>query len=258
MQETRAVWNNRGEKAEKGGERVNNWWKRWTALLLCCYLAPLGLERCAPAAVPAGGAAVPKLVALTFDDGPRRSTTTALLDGLAQRGAKATFFLIGERLAGNEALVRRMDDEGHQIGIHSTTHRALTGLDESRFRAEVDDTRTRLKEILGHNDFLLRPPYGFVDGGVKARAGCPIILWSVDTEDWKVMDVCREVETAVENARDGDIILFHDIYAESVEAALTVVDKLRAQGFYCVTVEELFRAKGIGMTAGAVYRRAAD
>lgn len=236
---------------------MNGMWKKAAALLLCCYLAPLGLELAAPAAVPAAGVAEPKLVALTFDDGPRRSTTTALLDGLARRGAEATFFLIGERLEGNEELVRRMDAEGHQIGIHSTTHRALSGLSEGQFRAEVDDTRVRLKEILGHNDFLLRPPYGFVDANVKKWAGCPIILWSVDTEDWKDKNVCRAASVA-EQARDGDVILFHDIYPESVEAALKTVDALHEQGFYFVTVEELFRAKGIELKAGAVYRKAED
>ncbi|MGN0968233.1 MAG: polysaccharide deacetylase family protein, partial [Oscillospiraceae bacterium] len=157
------------------------------ALLALALLLSLGLGGFAAyagshRAVSADAAAVvqenPPLIALTFDDGPRRATTTELLDGLSQRGVKATFFLIGEQLAGNEDIVRRMDEEGHQIGIHTYDHVRLTGLNRADFDAQVDRTRQLLKNILGHNDFLLRPPYGMYDAGVQAMAGCPIILWS--------------------------------------------------------------------------------
>ena len=104
--------------------------------------------------VPAGQ----KLIALTFDDGPRRSTTTRLLDGLSERGVKATFFLIGAQIENNGDVVRRMDEEGHQVGIHTFDHVRLTGLRKVAFDAQVDRTRQLLTNILGHNDFLLRPP----------------------------------------------------------------------------------------------------
>lgn len=194
-----------------------------------------------------------KLIALTFDDGPRRSTTAALLDGLARRGVPATFFLIGEQVPGSEDLLRRMEAEGHQIGIHSYTHARLTALNDADFAAEVDRTRTVLKNALGHNDFFLRPPYGMIDAGVKRRAGAPILLWSVDPEDWRDRDTEREVAFVLSRARDGDIILFHDIYPESVEASLRVVDALHERGFYFLTVSELFAAKGIPLERGKVY-----
>jgi peptidoglycan/xylan/chitin deacetylase (PgdA/CDA1 family) len=195
----------------------------------------------------------PKLIALTFDDGPRRSTTTALLDGLAQRGVKATFFLIGSQLENNEDLVCRMEQEGHQIGIHTFDHKKLTDLSRTDFDRQVDRTRQRLKEILGHNDFLLRPPYGMTDARVKAWAGCPIILWSIDPEDWGDQNTAREVSLIVKEAQDGSIILLHDIFPASVEAALQVVDQLHQEGYLFVTIDQLFAARNIPLETGEVY-----
>ena len=168
--------------------------------------------------VPAGQ----KLIALTFDDGPRRSTTTRLLDGLSERGVKATFFLIGAQIENNGDVVRRMDE-------------AL------------------LKSTLGHNDFLLRPPYGMLDESVKAWAGCPIILWSIDPEDWRDQNTDRVVREVVAGARDGGIILMHDIFPESVDAALQIVDQLHQQGYLFCTVDELFAARGLPLEAGEMY-----
>lgn len=194
-----------------------------------------------------------KLIALTFDDGPRRSTTTALLDGLAERGVKATFFLIGAQVEANRDVVRRMDREGHQIGIHTFDHVQLTDLNRADFDAQVEKTRSVLKETLDHNDFLLRPPYGILDESVKAWAGCPIILWSIDPEDWRDQNTDRVIQEVVSQARDGGIILMHDIFPESVEAALAIVDQLHAQGYWFCTIDELFAARGISLEAGKSY-----
>ena len=196
--------------------------------------------------VPAGQ----KLIALTFDDGPRRSTTTRLLDGLSERGVKATFFLIGAQIENNGDVVRRMDEEGHQIGIHTFDHVKLTDLSRTDFDAQVETTRALLKSTLGHNDFLLRPPYGMLDESVKAWAGCPIILWSIDPEDWRDQNTDRVVREVVAGARDGGIILMHDIFPESVDAALQIVDQLHQQGYLFCTVDELFAARGLPLEAG--------
>lgn len=214
-----------------------------------------------PPAVPADAAGPqleaetdgPKLIALTFDDGPRRATTTRLLDGLAERGVRATFFLIGCQIEGNEDVVCRMDQEGHQIGIHTFDHVKLTGLNRADFDAQVEKTRALLKGTLGHNDFLLRPPYGMLDEGVKAQAGCPILLWSIDPEDWRDRNTAREVEEVVSQARDGAIILMHDIFPESVDAALQVVDRLHGEGYLFCTIDELFDARGIPLESGESY-----
>ena len=201
-------------------------------------------------------AAGQKLIALTFDDGPRRSTTTALLDGLAQRGVRATFFLIGAQIENNEDLILRMDAEGHQIGIHTFDHVQLTGLSKADFDAQVEATRTLLTGLLGHNGFLLRPPYGLTDEAARINAGCPIILWSIDPEDWGDQNAPREVEHVVSHARDGAIILMHDIFPASVEAALEIVDRLHGQGYLFVTVEELFAARHIALEPGETYSQA--
>lgn len=193
--------------------------------------------------VPAGQ----KLIALTFDDGPRRSTTTRLLDGLSERGVKATFFLIGAQIENNGDVVRRMDEEGHQVGIHTFDHVKLTDLSRTDFDAQVETTRALLKSTLGHNDFLLRPPYGMLDESVKAWAGCPIILWSIDPEDWRDQNTDRVVREVVAGARDGGIILMHDIFPESVDAALQIVDQLHQQGYLFCTVDELFAARGLSL-----------
>jgi len=212
------------------------WRKLW---LFCALLASLALLFPDPEAIPADSPvqAQSPLVALTFDDGPRRSTTTALLDGLAQRGVQATFFLIGEQVPGCEDLLQRMDIEGHQLGIHTYTHVPLAALSDEDFAEQVDKSRELLKAVVGHNDFLLRPPYGMVDEGVECRAGCPIILWSVDPTDWDDKNTERIVNEVVSTVQDGDIILLHDIYQTSVDAALQIVDRLHERGFLFVTVD---------------------
>jgi peptidoglycan/xylan/chitin deacetylase (PgdA/CDA1 family) len=229
------------------------------ALFLVC-LAVFGAVSPREDAVAADAQAAveqtPPLIALTFDDGPRPATTAQLLDGLSQRGVQATFFLIGEQLPGNEELVRRMAQEGHQIGIHTYDHVMLTGLNQTDFDAQVARTRQLLCSILGYDDFVLRPPYGLCDEGVRAMAGCPIILWSIDPEDWGDKNTQREVEQIVREARDGSIILLHDIYPTSVDAALQVIDQLHQQGFLFVTVDELFAARGVELQPGQVYRSA--
>ena len=229
------------------------------ALVLLLLTAWAAAPWVAAASVPAAAwtaAETPKLIALTFDDGPRRSTTTALLDGLEARGVRATFFLIGKQLDHNEDLIRRMDAQGHQIGIHTYDHVSLTGLSRADFDAQVALTRQKLMAILGHDGFLLRPPYGAVDEAVRKNAGCPIILWSIDPEDWGDQNAPREVEHVVSQARDGAIILMHDIFPASVEAALEIVDRLHAQGYLFVTVEELFAARHIALEPGETYSQA--
>lgn len=226
------------------------------ALLLSFGWAARDRDAVVPVDVPAQIEDETPLIALTFDDGPRRDTTTKLLDGLAERGVPATFFLVGEQLIGNEDVVRRMDAEGHQIGIHTYDHVLLTGLNQADFDEQVDKMRQMLKNILGHNDFLLRPPYGLYDEGVQAKAQCPIILWSIDPEDWGDKNVDRIVRHITDNAADGAIVLLHDIYPTSVEAALRAVDELHARGYMFVTVDQLFGDRGIELESGVVYRNA--
>ena len=232
-------------------------WVSWLLLVVFFMLA-------VPAAVPETGTAASApaqmekadmpVVALTFDDGPRASTTGRLLDELALREVPATFFLLGHRISGNEDLIRRMAAEGHQIGVHTFDHVEITGLSREDFDLQVGRTRSLLWDILGEGDFWLRPPYGITDAAARQWADSPVILWSVDPEDWKDHDVGRIVAGVTEHVEDGDIILMHDIYDSTVDAAVQAVDVLLSRGYCFVTVEELLERNGVEIQNGVCYR----
>lgn len=197
----------------------------------------------------------PPLVALTFDDGPRSSTTGPLLDGLELREVPATFFLVGNRIPGNEDLVRRMAAEGHQIGLHTYDHVKLNGLSQSAFDLQVGRTRALITDLLGEGNYWLRPPYGLIDRHAESWCGGPVILWSVDPEDWKDDNIDRVVSAVVDHVSDGDIILLHDLFPSSAQAALLIVDELTARGYCFVTVEQLMQERGVAPEAGVHYRK---
>ena len=207
-----------------------------------------------PAARPAAAAAERGYLALTFDDGPRRETTTLLLDGLAQRGVHATFFIVGTRVEGREDILLRMAAEGHQIGLHTQNHKVLADLSEAELAVEVEGLAETLTNLVGEREFMLRPPYGMTGKTLLNWTKRPIILWSVDPEDWSDHDVERQAAAILDKVKDGDIILLHDIYHASVETALRVVDTLLAEGYCFVTVEELFAIRGVEPELGKEYR----
>ncbi|EGJ46404.1 hypothetical protein HMPREF0866_01424 [Ruminococcaceae bacterium D16] len=222
-------------------------------LLVMCFV--LALTPVGEPVQSAGGEAeveVP-VVALTFDDGPRADTTGWLLEQLELREVPATFFMVGSRIPGNEELIRQMKEQGCQIGVHTYDHVDVTGLSQTDFDLQIGKTRTLLREILGEGNYWLRPPYGFVDQGVRTWSDGPIILWSVDPEDWKDHDVERIVASVVERVEDGDVILMHDIYQSSAEAAIRIVDALEEKGFCFVTVEQLMARQGIAPEAGVIF-----
>lgn len=227
--------------------------KRWFILL--CAAALLWVvsrpQDTQPTAAPVSLTA--PCVALTFDDGPRADTTGRLLEGLASRGAKATFFVIGEQISGNEELLLRMAEDGHQIGSHTYSHIRLQGAAESTVIEEVGKTEVLLTELLGEGDYWLRPPYGLVDDNTYRLVDTPMIYWSLDPEDWKVLDTDTVVERILEKVDNGDIILLHDFYPTSVDAALQVVDTLQRQGYQFVTVRELFERFGTDPQPGVLY-----
>lgn len=233
----------------------------WPVLLPALFLMLLGAP--APeAALPAGGGGLvtlpdsPPMVALTFDDGPLTRTTSRLLDGLALREVQATFFLVGDRLEGTAPLVQRMAREGHQIGMHSYDHVCMRALSRSDFDKQMEQSRALLVSLVGEGDYWLRPPYGLIDDSVRKWAGCPIVLWSVDPEDWKDQNTQRIVDSVLSHVQDGSIILLHDIYDTSVDAALAIVDALSSQGYCFATVQQLLEAKGITPVAGELYSSA--
>lgn len=221
-----------------------------TALMLCFFQFK-DSRAVAVSAAPA----LRRCIALTFDDGPSPQTTAALLDGLKERGAHATFFLIGEQIAGNEAIVRRMKDEGHQIGNHSFTHARLDAADAAAL-GEIQKTDNALRDVLGDGSYWIRPPWGFASEALKSAVTVPLIFWTLDTMDWSVRSKDLVAHHIIENVRTGDIVLLHDLYDTSADAALQVIDVLGAQGYEFVTLEELFACSGVAPQAGHFYLRA--
>lgn len=236
--------------------------------MFCCATALLSLEQSdfsnsallSPDIAVTGSATVtieteesPPVVALTFDDGPLRSTTIELLDGLALREVPATFFLVGERIEGNEDIILRMDEEGHQIGLHSYDHIYLQDLSRADFDLQVAKPRAILSNLLPDEEFWLRPPYGIFDRATELWAGAPIILWSLDPEDWKYQDAQYIAGVVLDKAEDGDIILLHDIYPTTVEATFLIIDGLLQRGFEFATVAQLLTLKGVEAVDGEIY-----
>lgn len=217
-----------------------------TGLALWVFAGEEALPVDAAAELPAEA----KYIALTFDDGPRRDTTGKLLDGLRERGASATFFLVGEEIAGKEDLVERMAAEGHQVGNHTWSHVRLANPETAG--QEIRMTEAALEELLGEKNYWLRPPYGLIGEGVET--GVPLVKWSVDPRDWESRNTAQVVRAVLRDAGPNAIILLHDIYPTSVEAALQIVDALEEEGYWFVTVEELLRLNGVEPQAGVMYR----
>lgn len=229
---------------------------RKTGLILAAALLTAALCYTEEAVLPVeGGAELPageKYVALTFDDGPKRGTTDRLLDGLKERNVQATFFLIGQQIEDNADLVARMREEGHQVGNHTWSHQRLDGATADEAAQEVARTEAALEALLGGGKYWLRPPYGQLNEHMEA--GVPLVKWSVDPRDWESRDVGKVTNAVLENVKPGSIILLHDIYPTSVDAALRIVDRLEEDGYWFVTVEELLRLNGVEPEAGTMYR----
>lgn len=193
-----------------------------------------------------------KCVALTFDDGPGPKTDQ-LLDMLKQADALATFFVVGPNAERRPKTLVRMLAEGHEIGNHTWNHRVLTSLAPGGLTQEIGGTVAAVKEATGVAPTLMRPPYGATNAKVKAAAEVPVILWDVDTLDWKVRDAKKVVANAVRDTKPGSIVLLHDIHSSTVEAVPAILRKLDAQGFHFVTVSQLLASAK--PADGAVYMR---
>ena len=182
-------------------------------------------------------------IAMTFDDGPSAENTPRLLEMLKQRNIKATFFLIGQNVASNSDLVRRILAEGHEIGNHSWTHPQLSKLSDDRVTAEITQTQDAIKDASGFTPTLLRPPYGAITPRqrewIESRFGLNIILWSVDPFDWKRPGASVITQRILSQTRPGAIILSHDIHKQTVDAMPATLDALIAKGYKFVTVSQL-------------------
>lgn len=192
------------------------------------------------------------MIALTFDDGPS-SFTNRLLDCLEKNHAKATFFLVGEEANYFQDEVKRIDALGCELGNHTYSHANLTQLDTDGIQSQISQVDQLLTELTGHASAALRPPYGSVNDTVVSAVSAPMFLWSVDTRDWETLDAQKTIDTALSEAKDGAIILMHDIYSQTVDAAEVIIPKLIEEGYELVTVHELAQARGIDLKPGIAY-----
>lgn len=178
-------------------------------------------------------------VALTFDDGPSPKYTPLLLDGLKERNVRATFFLLGKNVKENQELVQRMQAEGHLLGNHTYNHVQLNKIPETTARQEILKTNNEIYEATGKYPEYMRPPYGAWKKNMELCVEMLPVFWNIDTLDWKSQNVDAILKAAGEEPEDGSIILMHDEYQTSVEAALLLIDRLKEKGYEFVTVDEL-------------------
>ena len=180
-----------------------------------------------------------KVVALTFDDGPNATTTPQALDILAKYKIKATFFVQGKNVAGNEAILKRMKAEGHEVGNHSWDHPVLTKLSLEDAKKQLTDTESAITSVLGTSSKLMRPPYGAISDDIRNSLDLSFILWDVDSLDWKSKNEAAILAEIQRQASNGSIILMHDIHQTSVNSLPKVIEYLQGEGYSFVTVSEL-------------------
>lgn len=180
-----------------------------------------------------------KKVALTFDDGPDPVHTLEILSLLDQYQARATFFVLGNRVDFYPSIIQEMADKGHEIGNHTWNHKDLTKLSSDKIKNEINKTSNAIKAVIGEGPQLYRPPYGAINDQVRGATNLKPVLWTVDPQDWLHRDATKVFNHVKANVTDGSIVLMHDIYGSTVEAVGKILSYLAAEGYQFVTVSEL-------------------
>ncbi len=181
------------------------------------------------------------MVALTFDDGPTLKYTSAILDCLKENQASATFFVLGSRADDFPQLLQRMILEGNEIGNHTFSHKQLTTLSKENIEEEISATQESIHNVTNRYPDIIRPPYGSKNDTVMQCAqGKKVVTWTVDSEDWRSRNTQTIVNKVLNEVSDGDIILMHDLYPTTAEAAIILIPKLQEMGFQLVTISELY------------------
>lgn len=184
------------------------------------------------------------MIALTFDDGPYPKVTGHILDVLEKNGVCATFFVLGSRIEGHEDMLTRMDELGCEIGNHSFSHADLTRLSKADCQRELSDTDAEIRRVTGHEASVVRPPYGYYNKTVMSAAERPLILWTVDTNDWRGKAPGEIADYVIQQAKEGSVILMHDQQMQTADAMEMIIPTLIEEGFRFVTVSELIRLTG--------------
>lgn len=192
-----------------------------------------------------------KVVALTFDDGPDPDNTARILDLLKEHNAKATFFVIGEKVKRNPELVKREAEEGHELANHTYHHLFLSNRSFGKLEGEILDTEKAIQEAAGRRPTLFRPPGGIYNDqliSLARRHGYVVVMWSWhhDTRDWSRPGVGKIVSKVLDNLDNGNIVLLHEYVeggSQTVKALETILPELNKRGYRMVTVSELVRYK---------------
>ncbi|MCI8280905.1 MAG: polysaccharide deacetylase family protein [Lachnospiraceae bacterium] len=191
------------------------------------------------------------MVALTYDDGPSVHTW-AILDVLAQNGGVATFFVVGQQVPANSAVVRRAVELGCEIGNHTYSHQNLTKVGVAAIQSQIWTTNFMVQNAAGVCPVVMRPPGGNYNHTVQNTVGMPIILWSIDTLDWKTRNAASTQAAVLNHVKDGDIILMHDLYSQTADASRVIIPELKNRGYQLVTISELADCRG-PIYGGGVY-----
>lgn len=195
------------------------------------------------------------MLALTFDDGPS-PVTPEILDALKANGARATFFILGRNIAGHEATLRRTAEEGHELANHSWSHPHLTDISDSAVRGQMTRTSDKIEEITGKRPIMMRPPFGSTNRlsrRVLVELDLPVILWAIDTLDWKTKSASKTASAILKGAGNGAIILCHDTWPSTARALETALPQLIAKGYQLVTVSEMMSFREEPIKAGWEY-----
>lgn len=195
------------------------------------------------------------MIALTFDDGPNVPHTTRIVNQLKAYHARATFFCVGTQLQtkGAKKLVAQSSKYGNEIASHTFHHKNLAVISATDIQKESVETNNLIHAFTGKYPLLTRPPYGSVSEAVKNTITTPLILWSVDTMDWKTRNSNTTIAKVLKEVRDGDIILMHDYYEATAVAAEALIPQLIQKGYQLVTVSELADLKNVKLTRGNTY-----
>lgn len=197
-----------------------------------------------------------KLIALTFDDGPHSDVTPRILDTLEKHGAKATFFIVGNRVDSCKKIVKRAHSLGCEIGSHTWSHKNLTKITFVQMKGEMLKSADAISAVTGVPVKIMRPPEGGYNDTVKKNIQYPMIMWSVDSNDWKHRDAKKDYDAVMNAVFDGAIILMHDLYPATAEAVEKLIPDLMAKGYKFVTVSELMEARGYTLQNGKTYSQA--
>ncbi len=182
---------------------------------------------------------VKKCIALTFDDGPG-AYTPELLDELQRQNVPATFFVLGSLAKANPKVVKRMTDEGHQVGPHSWGHKQLTRLSPQAAADDINRTNDTITAITGIRPTAMRPPYGSTNDAIITAVNMPEIIWSVDPQDWEYQSTSHVSNHVISQAGRGAIVLMHDIYGTTVDAVPSIINSFKEQGYTMVTIDQMF------------------